>query len=304
VGPETWDDAAVLRVSAELALCFTADVITPVVDEPEDWGWIAAANALSDVYAMGGTPLAALNLVFWPKTLGAEILRQVLSGGAEAARAAGCILAGGHSVEDQQPKYGLAVIGTVAPDRILRNRGAAPGDRLYLSKPLGTGVLATAIKAGLASPEEIAAATAGMKQLNRSAAEAAAAAPARALTDVTGFGLAGHLCGMLGDDGRLGAELQADALPLLPGALRHVAGGMIPAGAYRNREAYAERVELAPGVPEGIDMVIYDPQTSGGLLAALPPELADAFAAQAAARGATVCHVGQVTDSGRIRLVA
>ena len=179
---------------------------------------------------------------------------------------------GGHTLEDKQPKYGMAVIGTVHPDRILRNRGARPGDRLYLTKPLGTGIIATAIKRELASEDEVDAALLSMTTLNRAAAEAAIAASARALTDVTGFGLAGHLDEMLGDDEHLGARISTDALPILPGVEHHLGMGMIPGGAHRNRDAYQGCVQLLEGDPSDLEMLLYDPQTSGGLLAAIPEE--------------------------------
>jgi selenide,water dikinase len=253
---------------------------------------------------MGGTPLAALNLVCWPASLPQDILARVLQGGAAAAGEAGTMIVGGHTVADKEPKYGLAVLGTVPPRRVLRNRGALPGDRLYLTKPLGTGVVSTAIKAELAAPEEIEAAVAGMKALNRAASEAAISAGARALTDVTGFGLAGHLCEMLGPEGPLGAELSAAALPMLPGARRLIALGMIPGGTYRNREAYRGRVVLDPGTPPGTDMLLYDPQTSGGLLAAVPDEASGRWEDELARRGAAAWRIGRFTEGGRIRVVA
>lgn len=304
MGTETLDDAAVLAVSEDVAVCLTADFITPLVDDPADWGRIAAANAISDIYAMGATPLAALNLVCWPDGLPIDLLSEVLQGGARAAAEAGCLVVGGHTVQDRQPKYGMAVLGTVHPGRILRNQGARPGDLLYLSKPLGTGILSTAIKAELASAGEIAAAIASMTALNRGASLAAVAAGAHALTDVTGFGLAGHLSEMLGPAGPLGAEVSLSALPLLPGTIGHMETGMVPAGAYRNHEAYGPRVEFAPGVPEDRRILVFDPQTSGGLLAAIPPEESARFEAEAARRGATVHRVGTFTATGRIEVVA
>ncbi|MCH5373918.1 MAG: selenide, water dikinase SelD, partial [Planctomycetes bacterium] len=237
VGAETLDDAAALRVSDDLAILFTADFITPVVDDAGTWGRIAAANALSDIYAMGARPFAALNLVCWPTDLPAEWLLEVLQGGAATAAEAECLIVGGHTVDDREPKYGMAVIGLCLPEAIVRNRGAQPGDLLYLTKPLGIGIVATAIKAELADADQIAAAVASMTTLNRAGAEAAVAAAAHAMTDVTGFGLVGHLAEMLGDDGRLGAEISFGSLPLLPGVWEHVAMGMNPRGAYRNREA-------------------------------------------------------------------
>lgn len=280
----------------DLAVCFTADFITPVVDDPTAWGRIAAANSLSDIYAMGATPLAALNLVGWPDCLPPEILSDVLAGGAQTASEAGCLIVGGHTIQDREPKYGMAVIGTVHPRKILRNRGALPGDLLYLTKPLGTGIVATAIKAELASTEQIQTAVLSMTALNRTAAEAAVAAGARALTDVSGFGLAGHLCEMLGPDGRLGAEVSFAALPWLPGTIDHMQMGMVPAGAYRNRDAYAGRFRFAPEIPESHHILPFDPQTSGGLLLAIPPEASQHFEQVTAARGTAAHQIGRFTD--------
>ena len=303
VGPETFDDAAVLKVSDDVAICFTADFITPVVDDPVQWGRIAAVNSISDIYAMGAKPLAALNLVCWPHCLSMETLGQVLGGGARAAADCECLVVGGHTVEDDQPKYGMAVIGIVSPDRILRNTGARAGDRIYLTKRLGTGVITTAVKAEFASPAETDAAIQSMLESNRCASEAAVAAGARALTDITGVGLAGHLCEMRGREGQLGASIAMDALPILPGVENQMAMGMIPAGAYRNRDTYRARVTLADGLDERLEMLLYDPQTSGGLLAAMAPEKAAAFEREIAHRGARALAIGQFDNSGGLRVV-
>ena len=303
MGPETFDDAAALKVSDDLAVCLTADFITPVVDDPAGWGRIAAANSLSDIYAMGATPLAALNLVCWPKSLPPDVLGKVLAGGARAAAEAGCLIVGGHTVQDPEPKYGMAVIGTVHPERILRNRGAMPGDLLYLTKPLGTGIVATAVKRDRAGREEAETAERTMAALNRDASEAAVAARARALTDVTGFGLAGHLTEMLGPSGKLGAEISVDALPLLPGVEAYMSLGMIPGGTYRNREAYQPRLRIAAGVEDRWDMLLYDPQTSGGLLAAIAPDGADRFEQEARERGVQLAQIGHFNDTGLIDVV-
>jgi selenide,water dikinase len=273
-----------------------------VVDDPADWGRIAAANSLSDIYAMGASPLAALNLVCWPSCLPTGVLGEVLAAGSTAAAAADCLVVGGHTIEDREPKYGMAVIGTVHPKHVLRNRGASPGDLLYLTKPLGTGIIATAIKAEFADDEQTRAAVESMATLNRAAGEAAVAAGARALTDVTGFGLAGHLVEMLGPDGDLGAALSMAALPLLPGARHHMELGMIPAGAYRNRDAYAARVAIDDSLRERWEMLLYDPQTSGGLLAAIPAAAAEQFEQAAACRGLAASRIGRFTDSGRIEV--
>jgi len=291
----------VLRITNDIAICFTADFITPLVDDPATWGHIAAANSISDVYAMGATPLAALNLVCWPNCLPAEWLDALMAGGAAAAAAANCLIVGGHTMDDKQPKYGMAVIGTVHPDRILCNRGGRPGDQLYLTKPLGTGIVATAIKADLATPDQVAAASQSMKTLNRAASEAAVAAGARALTDVTGFGLAGHLTEMLAGDRPLGAQLRVHSLPLLPGALDYIDMGLIPGGAYRNRDTYQHRVSYDQTANPTYEMLLYDPQTSGGLLAAIPPDVGERFEQEAARRQLTVSRIGELTDTGVIR---
>ena len=289
-----------IGVSDDMAVCFTADFITPVVDDAQTWGRIAAANALSDVYAMGAKPLAALNLVCWPKQLPMELLSDVLAGGMAVTSEAGCLLVGGHTVEDKEPKYGLAVIGTVHPDRIIRNQGARPGDLLYLSKPLGTGIIATAVKAKLAKDEETAAAVASMTRLNRNACEAALAASVRAMTDVTGFGLAGHLSEMLGPEGRLGAEISFKSLPLLPGTRQHTQMGMIPAGAYRNRDAYSGRVRFAQDVEDGLEILLFDPQTSGGLLIAIDPDTAREFEKESQNRNTKATRIGVFNDTRQI----
>jgi selenide,water dikinase len=302
VGPEKLDDAAALIVSDDVAVCFTADFITPLVDDATQWGRIAAANSISDIYAMGAKPLAALNLVCWPSCLPSEMLEQLLAGGAGAAAEADCLVVGGHTVEDKQPKYGMAVIGTAGPDRILRNQGAQVGDRLYLTKPLGTGIIATAIKADLASQAEVEAATQSMTTLNRAASEAAVEAGARALTDVTGFGLAGHLSEMLGTDSGLGAALVMETISLLPGVVRHMEMGMIPGGAYRNRDAYRQRVEFTESANAALEMLVYDPQTSGGLLAAIPAEAAERFEREIARRDGQASCIGQFDDSGVVRV--
>jgi len=303
VGPETLDDAAALGVSDDLAILFTADIITPVVDEARTWGRIAAANSISDIYAMGGRPLAALNLVCWSKELPPELLAEVLDGGKSAADDAECPIAGGHTVEDKEPKYGMAVIGTVHPEQILRNQGARPGDSLYLTKRLGTGIIATATKAELAEQDEIDAAIESMSALNRAASEAAVAASVHALTDVTGFGLAGHLVEMLGPDGNLGVELSFDSLPLLPGVLKHISMGMVPGGAYRNRDAYAQRVQFDERIPDGSGLLLFDPQTSGGLLAAVSPDNAEAFEKECTAREVTIARIGTFNDNGQVNVL-
>jgi selenide,water dikinase len=272
VGRETADDAAVYRVSEELAIVSTVDFFTPIVDDPYDFGRIAAANALSDVYAMGGTPLTALNLVAWSlESLGAEVLEQVLRGGARTAREAGVAVVGGHSIDDREPKYGMAVTGTVHPDRVLRNSTGRPGDELFLTKPLGGGVISTAAKRGVASAELIAAGVAVMTDLNRDAAEAAVAAGASAMTDVSGFGLLGHLRELTAASG-VAAEVEADAVPAIPGVVELLRSDEPPlaGGSRRNREWVEPSVEWEEAVPEERRWLLCDAMTSGGLLIAVP----------------------------------
>jgi selenide,water dikinase len=272
VGHETADDAAVYRLSDELALVSTADFFTPIVDDPYDFGRIAAANALSDVYAMGGTPLTALNLVAWSlDSLGREALGEVLRGGADVAAGAGVAIVGGHSIDDPEPKYGLAVTGTVHPGRVMRNSTAAAGCELRLTKPVGGGLATTALKRGTAGPELAAAAVATMTELNRDAAAAALAAGAVAMTDVTGFGLLGHLHELCEASG-VAAEVEAGAVPAIDGvaALLGSAEPPIAGGTRRNRDWVEPWVDWAPEVPEERRWLLCDAMTSGGLLVALP----------------------------------
>jgi selenide,water dikinase len=269
VDAATRDDAAVFRLTADRALVATADFFTPVVDNPADWGAIAAANALSDIYAMGAKPLFALNLVGWPReTLPFTMLGEVLQGAAGIMQEAGCLVLGGHSVDDPEPKFGMAVIGEVHPDRMLTNAGGCAGDRLILTKPLGT---ATALKRDALLEAGMAEAVRSMRTLNAGAAEAALEVGVSAATDVTGFGLLGHLLNLL-EASQVGAELAFDALPILPHARNLAARGFVPGGTKRNLEAAAERVTWAPDLSETDRVLAVDAQTSGGLLLAVPPE--------------------------------
>lgn len=270
VGIATGDDAGVYRLTPELALVNTVDFFTPVVDDPFTFGQIAAANALSDVYAMGGVPRTALNIVCWPQSgLPAEMLTEILRGGAAKVEEAGAVIVGGHSVADEEVKYGLAVSGTIDPRRIIRNCGAQPGDALLLSKPLGTGVLMTALKRDRLRDEFYQPAVRTMAQLNREAAQAMLQFPVHACTDITGFGLMGHAIGMAEGSG-VTLMFEEFDLPLLPGALEACEEGMLPGGALRNREYFAPRVSISEEVVENVATLTFDPQTSGGLLIALP----------------------------------
>jgi selenide,water dikinase len=272
VGLDPADDAAVYRLSDDLALVQTLDFFTPIVDDPRDFGRIAAANALSDVYAMGATPVLALNIVaFSLKDLGSEVLAEILAGGAEVMAEAGVALGGGHSIDDPEPKYGMTVSGVVHPDELLTVAGAEVGDELYLTKPVGGGLITTAAKRGIAEPAWTEGAVAAMTTLNAEAAEAARAAGAHALTDVTGFGLLGHLHEVCEASG-LAAEIGAFKVPALPGALELAASGHAEAGGSARNATDAERFTTwSPSITAERRALLTDAMTSGGLLAAVPP---------------------------------
>jgi selenide,water dikinase len=268
VAADTADDAAVVQLTPDLAIVQTADFFTPIVDDPYEFGRIAATNALSDVYAMGGRPVSALNLVAYPlETLGPDVLREILRGGADAATAAGAAVVGGHSIDDPEPKYGMAVIGVVAPGDVLTNAGGQAGDALVLTKPLGAGAVATAIKKGLATEEVVERAVTVMTTLNDRAAEQARAAGAHALTDVTGFGLLGHLHELAAASG-LAAEIEAAAVPAI--ALELLEDDRCVSGGSRRNRADAESFTRWGEVPEVRRRLLTDAMTSGGLLAAVP----------------------------------
>ena len=308
MGAETSDDAAVYRLGPDFALVQTLDYFTPIVDDPYSFGAIAAANALSDIYAMGATPLFALNIVGFPvNKLPMAVLKDILQGGAEKAQEAGIGIVGGHSIDDAEPKYGLVCTGRVHPDRIWKNVGAKPGDDLILTKPLGMGIISTAIKREKASPSLIQQAIAIMTTLNRGAAEAVTTAGgADAVTDVTGFGLLGHLREVAAASG-VGATISLEAVPVLPEAWRLVRAGVCPGGTHRNLKSLEGSVEWAPGMGEDVRLVLSDAQTSGGLLIAVGKakskemlrRLSETKGVLAAAR------IGEVTagPAGKIRVV-
>jgi selenide,water dikinase len=306
VDASSHDDAAVFQLTADRAIVATVDFFTPLVDDAYDFGRIAATNAFSDLYAMGATPLLALNLVGWPReTLPFELLGEVLRGGADVAQAAGAFVLGGHSVDDPEPKYGMVAIGEVHPDRIVTNAGAEAGDALVLTKPLGTGVLTTALKRDLVDAAELAPAVAAMTTLNAGAARAMLAVGVHAATDVTGFGLLGHLHTLLAASGR-GAELRAAAVPLLPGARAAAERGAIPGGTKRNAEDVAHAVQFAASVDAPTRLLLADAQTSGGLLIAVAPERLDALvAALLRERALAAAVIGRVVAGppGRITVV-
>ncbi len=296
VGADTLDDAAIYRLNDELALVQTVDFFTPVVDDPFDFGRIAAANAFSDVYAMGARPLTALNIVSFPSgVLPLEYLGRILLGGAETARLASATIVGGHTIDDPEPKYGLAVTGLIKPGEEMTNAAALPGDMLVLTKPLGTGVIATAIKMGKAAPEVIAAATASMTHLNRSGAEVARENGIRALTDITGFGLLGHLSEMCRAS-KVSVDVWFGSLPFLPGAVELVRQGVAPGGSRRNLEFVEPWTVFAETLEPWQRLLCADAQTSGGLVLCVPADRAEAVVAALEAR-----HTPAAAIIGRVR---
>lgn len=301
VGLQVADDAAVYRLNDAQAIVQTLDFFAPVLDDPYTFGAVAAANAMSDIYAMGADVLFALNIAAFPDTLPEAIVAEIFRGGAEKVREAGGVIAGGHSVYDPEPKYGLAVTGMVHPQQILTKAGARAGDRLYLTKPLGAGVLCSSLKDGKVAEADLEEMVGSMLQLNRGASLAARAAGATALTDITGFGLLGHADELARASG-VRLRLRAAATPALPGALAAIRDGVRTGGSNRNEEYVAARVELAADVPRELVELLYDPQTSGGLLAAVPGERAHEFEVACAAHGARCWPVGDVLNGAGLRV--
>jgi selenide,water dikinase len=302
VGAATSDDAAVYRLTPDLAAVATVDYITPVVDDPYTFGAVAAANSLSDVYAMGARPLFALSLVNFPRdTLPFSVLEEIVRGGAAKATEAGIAIVGGHSVDDPEPTFGLAVYGVVHPDRIVRNVGARPGDRLVLTKPLGSGILLTAFKWGLLGEPELAPLVASMLRLNRDAAEAMLEVGVHAATDVTGFGLLGHALEMARGSGVV-AQIEFQAVPFFDGALAWAQRDSVPSGTRRNLEATASEVVWEGSFDVPRRLLLADAQTSGGLLMSVSGDREPALIAALAARGVVAATVGEVR-AGPGRLV-
>ncbi len=298
VGLDSADDAAVYQINADQAIVATTDFFPPVVDDPYTFGAIAAANALSDIYAMGGNPLFCLNLVGFPDSLEASILTDILRGGADKVREAGAVIAGGHTVIDNEPKYGLAAIGLVHPQRIWTKSGVRPGDVLLLTKPLGTGLITTALKNEAADEAHVASAVDSMTMLNAAAADAlrTLGSAVHACTDITGFGLLGHALEMArASSVRL--ELVASEVPSLPGALDYAAAGYIPGGTERNRQYMEGHVSFVSGVSEILALLLLDPQTSGGLLAAVDPDAAEHAAETLRGAGVLSWVVGRAVQS-------
>lgn len=293
------DDAAVWRIAVDQAVVVTTDFFTPVVDDPYDYGAIAAANSLSDVYAMGGKPFMALNIAALPPDLPDEISGAIIRGGAEKAREAGVVIAGGHTVQDKEPKFGLVVIGFVHPERIISKSGARPGDRLVLTKPLGFGVTTTALKRGLATPEDVAEVTGWMKRLNAGAGQLATSFGLRGGTDITGYSLLGHGLEMAEASG-VRLELDFARIPLVSCARTYAAQWTFPGGASDNRLFFGPRVQFNPELDEASQMLLFDPQTSGGLLLSVPEARAAEFLAEAARIEQPAWEIGRVVAGSGI----
>jgi selenide, water dikinase len=304
VGMERPDDAGVYKISDDLALILTLDFFTPIVDDPYDFGQIAVANALSDVYAMGGRPLLAMNIICFPgKGMDVSILHEILRGGSDKMREAGVLLVGGHSVDDNEIKYGLSVTGTVHPGKVLKNTGARPGDAVILTKHLGTGIISTAVKAGMADEASVKKIIRSMKALNSKPAEIMGGFTVNACTDITGFGLIGHASEMIeGTD--VGMTILAARVPVFSEALVYAGMGLIPGGAYRNQEYRALMVDVGHGIDDVMVKVLCDPQTSGGLLIALPVTEAHSLLSALHEQGIEEAAViGEITDTHPGRIV-
>lgn len=293
VGSDTYDDAGVYQINETTAIIQTLDFFTPMVDDPYAFGQIAAANALSDIYAMGGTPITAMNIAAFPTCMDMNLFQQILLGGADKVKEAGALLIGGHTIEDDEPKYGLSVTGLVHPERITPNSGGQPGDLLFLTKQLGTGIIATGIKGGVVSPEVAQKVSAGMATLNKDAAAAMRQVGVRGATDITGFGFLGHLKEIIEASG-VGAVVWHDQMPIWPEALELAEMGIIPGGAYRNQGYISPVVQVAAEVPQAVVDCLYDPQTSGGLLMAVPAELGATMEVALEERGVAYAIVGRL----------
>lgn len=302
VGTNTADDAGVFRINDRQALVQTVDFFPPIVDDPYCFGQIAAANALSDIYAMGGKPLTALNIVGFPARMPREILGRILRGGADKVREAGAVIAGGHSIVDKELKYGLACTGMVDVDKIIRNDKAVIGDRLFLTKPLGTGIVTTAIKQKKATPEDTDHVINRMSELNRVGSELMVKFGAHAATDVTGYGILGH-----GFEMAVGSEVSLhiyyDRLPLLPNVLKYAEAGALTGGAEANREYLQTAVKISSLLSKAQTDVLFDAQTSGGLLIAMPDTGADSFVEEAGERGLTIEQIGIVEQKGQFAII-
>jgi selenide, water dikinase len=298
VGFDKADDAGVYKIAPDMALVQTVDFFTPIVDDPYTFGQIAAVNSLSDVYAMGGRPLTALALVCFPEKADMEILERILAGGLSKMIEAGCTVVGGHSIRDDETKFGYSVTGLVHPSKVLANSGARAGDVLILTKPLGTGVISTAIKKGVARQEWIDAATVSMTTLNKTASQLLSGYEVHGMTDITGFGLIGHVREMALAS-NVSARLQAAQIPLLPGAMECVRAGYIPGGLKANREFAECQIGWSPEVPDDIRTILFDPQTAGGLLISIAPSDASDLLHELSAAGIAAARIGETTPSDK-----
>lgn len=297
VGIETRDDAGVFKLNDDLAIIQTMDFFTPMVDDPFVFGQVAAVNAINDIYAMGGKPLTAMNLVCFPQCGDMQVLRRILEGGLDKIKEAGIVLLGGHTVDDNEPKYGLSVTGLIEPDRMITNSGARPGDVLILTKPLGTGVIATAVKAEMASAESQAEAVKWMTMLNRESCAAMVETGVNSVTDVTGFGLIGHLYEMASAS-NVWIELHSGKLPFIAGTRDYASMGLIPAGAYTNRDYLKDKVDIAPGVDSTLADLLFSPETAGGLLIAVEAGREAILIQKLKSRGCMAYSIGKVIQEG------
>jgi selenide,water dikinase len=304
VGPKTFDDAGVYQLSPELALVQTLDFFTPVIDDPYDYGQIAAANALSDVYAMGGRPLTVMNILTFPmREVEPAVVAEILKGSAEKVHESGAVVVGGHTLQDTEIKFGLSVTGLVNPRKVVTNAGARPGDALVLTKPLGGGLIISAYKAGEASAEEVEAMITSMKALNAVASEAMQEVEVNACTDITGFGLLGHAMEMALAS-KVTLSFQAEKIPLMPGSLRHAQSGLMPAASVQNKHYVASTLRQEGKVSDDLMDVLYGAETSGGLLISLSREKADLLLGQLQKRGIVEASVvGEVTERQEVCLV-
>ena len=303
IGLEKADDAAVLKLNDDQALVFTTDFFPPPVDDPYDYGAVAAANSISDIFAMGGKPLMALNVTALPADLPKDVISEIFRGGAEKAKEAGCPIVGGHTIRDNEPKYGLAVIGMVDPKKILYKGRLHVGDKIILTKPIGFGVTVTASKVGLAEPDDLNTVISWMKTLNKKASELAVECGCGSGTDVTGFSLLGHSLEMIrGSEPGIGLRYEFDSIPFTPNYEKYIEMGMFSAGANENYNFYIENVKFADRIDENHQMILFDPQTSGGLLLALHPDRADEFLRKAADAGQFARVIGEAVEGSGIEV--
>ena len=302
IGLDRADDAAVLRLNDEQALVFTTDFFPPPVDDPYDYGAVAAANSISDIFAMGGKPLMALNVTALPTDLPQDVISEIFRGGAEKAKEAGCPIVGGHTIRDNEPKYGLAVVGMVHPDKILYKGKLSVGDKMVLTKPLGFGVTVTASKVGLADPDDLQTVIDWMKTLNKTASELAVEFGSHSGTDVTGFSLMGHSWEMIRCS-HVGLRYRYDDIPFTPNYEKYMEMGMFSAGANENYNFYIDKVKFADSIDENHQMMLFDPQTSGGLLLGIHPDRIDAFLAKAEEKGQFARVIGEVVEGEGIEVL-